>query len=287
MGKEPTSSPRSAGPREGGGGASAAPAVAPGLKAGVLSPAALPLAVIEFNPQSDIVEWNPAAEKIFGHKRDDALGHSWDLVVPPRAREQAARAFEQACAEKKDVQVVLQNSTRSGRVIACQWSLTPLLDASGAIAGVASLVQDITEQLAADEALRRSEERYRLLFERNLAAVYWATAEGELVDCNQSFAQMFGFASRSQVMMRHALDIFGQLGNLDVLRERLRQEGSLTNLESLCLRADGTPIWVLQNISLVEDGRRAPMIQGTMIDITERKFAEQNLRQAEGPYRST
>src|SRR5204862_12413 len=173
------------------------------------------------------------------------------------------------------------NSTRSGRVIAGEWSLKPLLDASGQVTGVASLVQDVTEQRAADEALRRSEERYRLLFERNLAAVYWATAEGELVDCNQSFAQMFGFASRSQVMMRHALDIFGQIGNLDVLRERLRQEGSLTNLESLCLRADGTPIWVLQNISLVEDGSGVPMIQGTMIDITERKHAEETLRQNE------
>ncbi|PYX78705.1 MAG: hypothetical protein DMG66_05110, partial [Acidobacteria bacterium] len=286
MGKEPTSRPRSGGPRQGGAIASAAPAVASAPKASALSANSLPLAVIEFSPQSEIVEWNPAAEKIFGHKRDEAIGHSWDLIVPPRAREQAARAFEQAFAEKKDVQVVLQNSTRSGRVIAGEWSLKPLLDASGQVTGVASLVQDVTEQRAADEALRRSEERYRLLFERNLAAVYWATAEGELVDCNQSFAQMFGFASRSQVMMRHALDIFGQLGNIDVLRERLRQEGSLTNLESLCLRADGTPIWVLQNISLVEDGSGAPMIQGTMIDITERKFAEQNLRQAEGRYRS-
>ena len=286
MGKEPTSSPRSGDPRQGGAIASAAPAVASAPKASALSANSLPLAVIEFSPQSEIVEWNPAAEKIFGHKRDEAIGHSWDLIVPPRAREQAARAFEQAFAEKKDVQVVLQNSTRSGRVIAGEWSLKPLLDASGQVKGVASLVQDVTEQRAADEALRRSEERYRLLFERNLAAVYWATAEGELVDCNQSFAQMFGFASRSQVMMRHALDIFGQIGNIDVLRERLRQEGSLTNLESLCLRADGTPIWVLQNISLVEDGSGAPMIQGTMIDITERKFAEQNLRQAEGRYRS-
>src|SRR5437660_1277199 len=286
MGKEPTSSPRSGGPRQGGAIASAAPAVASAPKASALSADSLPLAVIEFSPQSEIVEWNPAAEKIFGHKRDEAIGHSWDLIVPPRAREQAARAFEQAFAEKKDVQVVLQNSTRSGRVIAGEWSLKPLLDASGKVTGVASLVQDVTEQRAADEALRRSEERYRLLFERNLAAVYWATAEGELVDCNQSFAQMFGFASRSQVMIQRALDIFGQLGNLDVLRERLRQEGSLTSLESLCLRADGTPIWVLQNISLVEDGSGAPMIQGTMIDITERKFAEQNLRQAEGKYRS-
>src|SRR5207248_797263 len=207
--------------------ASPAPAVSSGSKSGLLSPAALPLAVIEFNLQSEIVEWNPAAEKILGHKRDEALGHSWDLIVPPRVREQAARAFAQALAEKKDVRLVLQNSTRSGRVIACEWSLTPLRDTSGEVIGVASLVHDVTEQRAADEALRRSEERYRLLFERNLAAVYWATAEGELVDCNESFAQMFGFASRSQVMMRHALDIFGQIGNIDVLRERLRQEGSL------------------------------------------------------------
>src|SRR5205085_840752 len=208
MGREPTPNQHPAGPRDGGASrASTAPARSSRAAPSVLSASSLPLGVIEFSAQAEITEWNPAAEKIFGHQRDEALGHTWDLIVPPRMREQAAKIFQQVLAQKTELQMVSQNSTRSGRIITCQWSHTPLLDSSGEVVGVASLVEDVTEQRAADEALRRSEERYRLLFERNLAAVYWATAEGELVDCNESFAQMFGYASRSQVMMQRALDI--------------------------------------------------------------------------------
>ena len=72
----------------------------------------------------------------------------------------------------------------------------------------------------------------------------------------------------------------------DVFLAKLRQQRILTNLESLCRRKDGSAIWVLENVTMMDDGANASMIQGTMIDITERKYGEQSLRQAEGKYRS-
>ncbi|HEV2112676.1 MAG TPA: PAS domain S-box protein, partial [Terriglobales bacterium] len=87
--------------------------------------------------------------------------------------------------------------------------------------------------------------------------------------------------------MRHrALDLYQSAADREMFVNRIRNERTLTNVESLLRRKDGSPIWVLENVTLINDDSGAPMIQGTMIDITERKFAEQSLRQAEGRYRS-
>ena len=244
------------------------------------------LGVIDFDPDFKVVEWNPAAEGIFGYRRDEALGKHADFMFSQKTPDKATACWAQLLEQKTNLKTVVQNCTRSGRSITCEWSLTPLIDSQGNILGITCLVQDVTEQRAGDEALRRSEERYRLLFERNLAGVYWSTAEGELVDCNESFARMFGYKSRTQLMTQRSLDIYQQLGDRDLLLAKLRQNRNLTNVEALCRKADGSPIWVLQNVTLIEDGTAMPMIQGTMVDITERKFAEQSLRQAEGKYRS-
>ena len=244
------------------------------------------LGVVEFNSDFRIVEWNPAAERIFGYERSQMLGQTSEIILTPKSKSQVAEAYSRIWQHRQSMRSIHENRTRSGRMIACEWSYTPLVDESGKLLGVIGLVQDVSERNAAEDALRRSEERYRLLFERNLAAVYWATAEGELVDCNESFARMFGYRSRSEVMMQRSLDFYQHLGDRETLLRNLREQRLLTNVESLCRRKDGQPIWVLQNVTLIEGANGDAMIQGTMIDITERKFAEQNLRQAEGRFRS-
>ena len=74
-----------------------------------------------------------------------------------------------------------ENLRKDGRLIFCEWFNSPLIDSQGQVTGVASLVQDVTVRKQAEDALRVSEERYRQLFERNLAGVYWMTFDGNLL----------------------------------------------------------------------------------------------------------
>jgi len=140
-------------------------------------------------------------------------------------------------------------------------------------------IRDITERKRAEEEARRSQERYRVLFERNLAGVYRSTADGRLLECNEAFARMMGYASPEEAMARPAAAFHESPEAREAFLSRLRAAGSLANFESRARRKDDRPVWVLENVSLVrENGDGAEILEGTVIDITERKKGEQEAR---------
>ncbi|HEY3935694.1 MAG TPA: response regulator [Gemmatimonadales bacterium] len=144
------------------------------------------------------------------------------------------------------------------------------------IFGLAVLTASVDRRFSARALqLAVSEERYRLLFQRSLAGVYQSTPDGTLVDCNEAFARIFGYQSREeclrQVMDRH----YASVAMRDAFMARLLEQKRLTDFESCLQRIDGTPIWVLENATLLEHaGSEGTLIEGTLIDITARKEAE-------------
>src|SRR5207244_10228109 len=82
--------------------------------------------------------------------------------------------------------------------------------------------RDATARLAAEEALRDSEARYRLLYEQNAAGVCLATISGRIIDCNATFAEMVGGAV-DELAGRELRDLFGRLSAVDEIRGRLAE----------------------------------------------------------------
>ncbi len=145
----------------------------------------------------------------------------------------------------------------------------------GAVAGALILMKEegLRLQVAAIE------ERYRLLFERSLTGAYRTALDGRVLDCNVSFCQMFGYATREEVI-GNSVEV-GYLNKVDRDRfiARLRAEKTLTNFEQHLLRADGSTVTVLNSATLVEDGDSSePFIKGTLTDITELRNAEREQR---------
>jgi PAS domain S-box-containing protein len=138
--------------------------------------------------------------------------------------------------------------------------------------------RDITERQRAEEALQESEERYRMLFQRNLAGVYRASLEGQILDCNEACSRIFGFSSPSDLVGQDAADLYPNPAARGAFTTRLQERGSLTNFEHCLKRKDGTPVWILETATLIEDGDQ--QIEGTMIDITARKQGEAELQKA-------
>ena len=123
--------------------------------------------------------------------------------------------------------------------------------------------------------LRRSEERYRKLFERNVAGVVRASPDGTILDCNNAFARLFGYASREECLALHELIL-----TEDDERPLLEQLRDRDTYESTVHTLDGAEITLIWNASLVMDeSNEGPVIEGTVIDISERRRIEERQRQ--------
>jgi PAS domain S-box-containing protein len=94
------------------------------------------------------VEWNPAAENIFGYTKEEAIGkHVTKLILPEDMKELVDGVFQDLLSDKGGTRSTNENITKDGRRIICDWYNTTLKDADGKVTGVASLVHDITERV--------------------------------------------------------------------------------------------------------------------------------------------
>jgi rsbT co-antagonist protein RsbR len=117
-----------------------------------------PIAMIEWDTEFRIIDWNPAAERIFGYSREEILGkHGLDLIVPESVRPVVDQICAQMLEGRKNLGNANENVTRDGRLIMCEWNNTSLVDEDGKVVGVASLVSDVTERHRAEEELRQRE----------------------------------------------------------------------------------------------------------------------------------
>jgi diguanylate cyclase (GGDEF)-like protein/PAS domain S-box-containing protein len=131
--------------------------------------------------------------------------------------------------------------------------------------------------------LRASEMRHRLLFERNLAGVYRNALDGRVLECNDALARMLGYDSKEELIGLNARDLYFRGADRDQFVEAIRREGGLRNLEVCLRRKDGRPVWLLESVHAL--GEEGEVLEGTMIDITDRKLAENALRESEERYR--
>ncbi len=169
---------------------------------------------------------------------------------------------------------------RDGRAT---WALVtelPLRGADGEIAGLLGIVRDISDRRQAQEALLASERMYRSLFERSLCGVFLSTPQGRLLDVNDAFTAMMGYDSRAELLAHPAADLYFGPADRALHVEQLRRQGSVTNFEVRFRRKDGGEIWVLENTGLIRDERGEELLQGTVIDITERRQLEARLRES-------
>ena len=110
------------------------------------------------------------------------------------------------------------------------------------------------------EISRKAVADYRLLFQRNLAGLYRSTASGKILECNEAFARILGYQSPEEAMAQPATVFYREPAAREEMLARLRASGSLKNFEERLSRKDGTEVWVLETVSLMEGDREHPEV---------------------------
>lgn len=241
-----------------------------------------PMGVIEWNEDFEVLAWNPAAEKIFGYRKEEIMGDkSFGTIVPKEAEEQVDKVWQDLLSRKGSSRRTNTNVTKDGRQIYCDWYNTVLTDTNGKVIGVISLIEDITELQSLELARLRSEVKYRTLFESSGDAIMTLDPDnGLFADCNVATLSMFGCASRDEFLSKTPADFSPPVqpdgtDSMSLAKQRIAtavRQGS-NQFEWLYTRLDGTefPAHVLLTLVEMDDKH---VIQATVRDITESKRAE-------------
>jgi PAS domain S-box-containing protein len=242
-----------------------------------------PLGVIDWALDGVAQSWNPAAEKIFGWEIGEIVGCNWrDRLVPDEARAQVEKLWVALKGRTGGTHSINKNLTKDGRTIICEWFNTQLVDEDDNVVGIASLVQDITQRVQAEVALRQSEERFSKAFQASPTAVGILSIEdGRFLDVNNNFVKLFEHA-------REAL-----LGNTDLriglwsseadrqrLFKLLLRNRSVSDFECPLRTATGSVRSTLLSAESVKLGDKACVLL-QVHDLTERMSLEAQLRQSQ------
>lgn len=122
-----------------------------------------PVAVIEYNLNFEIVEWNSSAERVFGYSKNEILGKFGWILVPQSAQALVSEVWKKLLTQKGGNRSTNENITKDGRSIICEWYNTPLIDEDGKYIGVTCLAQDISDRVQSELTLHQQIEREKLL----------------------------------------------------------------------------------------------------------------------------
>ncbi|HEY2029083.1 MAG TPA: PAS domain-containing sensor histidine kinase [Myxococcales bacterium] len=243
-------------------------------------------AIYMLDPTGHITSWNRGAEQVHGYAASEIIGQHVSRFYAEEARtsghaeEELRRALAEGRYEEEGIRVRKDGSRFWANVV-----LAPIHDAQGTLLGFTKVTRDFTERKAAEESLRQSEERFRILVEgvRDYA-IFMLDPNGVIVSWNRGAERIKGYRP-SEIIGKHFSVFYEEADRArhhpeEELKAAL--ESGAYGEEGLRVRKDGTRFWASVVITALRDahGKHVGFAKVTR-DLTERRAAEEMLRQSE------
>jgi|GEM_PF-441669 len=248
-------------------------------------------AIISQDRDGVMTSWNGGAERLYGYSTLEAVGQSITLIIPSERQDDEAHIRALILIGKQVERYDAVRRCKDGRLLDVSLTISPIKNDGGEIIGVSTIARDITERKRVEETLRASEARLEGLVISAMDAVIAIDAEQRIVLFNPAAERMFG--CRSSDVVGSAIDRFipetfraahrRHVQQFSQAGTTARQMGALGTISGL--RANGEEFPIEASISqMVAAGK--PLYTVILRDITERKKAEEALRESEERLRS-
>ena len=217
-----------------------------------------------------ILDANIAAEKFYGYSLTQLMGMKMSEINAPLP--------DQLSAEWERKHPVFQHKLANAEIRTIEAQVSKI-HINGRAVNL-SIIHDVSGRQQMNAALRESEERYRSLFENMIDGIYRSIPEGRFVDINTAMVKMFGYSSKEEML---AIDIKKELYFSPEERGSHILDTGQQEIETYRMRRkDGSEIWVEDHGNYVHDERGNIIYhEGMLRDITERKRAEEAIRESE------
>jgi PAS domain S-box-containing protein len=234
----------------------------------------------------NITSMSPSVERVLGYKPQDFIGRpvfNLENILGPESFGQAVDDMILVLKGQTIAARVLRFIARDGTSRYGEVSGSPIMH-EGRIISLISVARDITERKEAQDALRESERKYRDLYHYAQVGLFETSLEeAKIIACNQCYCDLAGIPNVESAMGMDVLQLYANPADREEVKKILRTKGYTTNhLLQLRNLSTGKIFWVEFSAS-VNPSRN--IIEGSLIDVTERKLAHEALRESEQKYR--
>ena len=233
-----------------------------------------------------IIFMNPAALTLIGASNfDEVIGKNILDFIHPDFRDAVKINIQNDLTGEITSTIELSMIRIDGKSVIVEGrGIKTLIDGDYAIQVA---LRDITERKRAEEALRESEEKYRSILDNTQDAYFRADLEGRVTMANPSAVSIFGFDSVDEMIGIPAMSLYSIPEHRQEILTIIKEQGGIKDFISEGLRKDGTIFWVSMNVQYTYDTLGTVTgTEGFIRDITDRKQAEETLRESEEKYRS-
>ena len=227
-----------------------------------------------------IISFNKALEQLIGYNQEEFIDvNDWSCKLYPdeEYREFVQANINQALEGKEQEQDEFTITCKDGSTKIVSFKTSFYQD------GLIIQMVDITDRKEAEEELRESEGRYRQLFENSMVGIGLSDKSGRALDSNDKMVEITGY-SKDELSRLNIKNIYADPKDRKKLLSLLNRYGEIDNFETRLLNKQGEEYWVNLSLRLI-DHKGKKTVLTSLIDITERKLANENLKKSEKKHR--
>jgi len=230
--------------------------------------------VCQYKEDTTLTFVNDAYCRYFDRSRKDIIGAKVLDLIPRDSREAVRSHIQSLFRDPREEIFEHKVLLTDGNIGWLHWVSKPIVGQDGQIIEFQGVGRDITEQRRAEDELRQSEERWRLIFDNSAVGIVVTDAEGRYFATNAVYEMMLGYSKEGLIGLT-LFDVNDEDDNPSthaLIAELLTGKRSHFQIDAKCRRKDGQQIWVTESVSSVHDSQGKPVYLIAIVeDVTERR----------------